>query len=293
MGDGHIVLWRVHDWAALLDIPAHKPSHTVHYSPLLAPHPSGKLCLSIGSQCELKMWDLTNGKCAFRKKLPHTKRSTPYLFRGQKNEKGRELPIHMQWNPEGTCYAVLFPSHLVIFNAESGEIECQIEDEQLLMEAVYLSNNYIAIGGEAGTVSVFTTNKGKRVRTVEAHKLRLKGLQTVPYQSIYDGEEEELPFVITASSDSVIKVWSGQQLCDASLDSVEPLCFVNTKDRITALAASHPFALAGAKRTRQEAKEEESESSEEEEEDKVPKALRPVPQPKRQAKKPRVKVTYE
>lgn len=47
--DGKIVLWRVHDWAALLTISAHKESHTIHYSPLIAPHPSGKLCLSIGN----------------------------------------------------------------------------------------------------------------------------------------------------------------------------------------------------------------------------------------------------
>ena len=50
--------------------------------------------------------------------MPVTKRSTPYLFQGQKNEKGRELPVRIQWNPEGTCYAVLYPSHLVIFNVE-------------------------------------------------------------------------------------------------------------------------------------------------------------------------------
>ena len=47
--DGHIVLWRVHDWQPLLNISAHKESHTIHFSPLLAPHPSGKICLSIGT----------------------------------------------------------------------------------------------------------------------------------------------------------------------------------------------------------------------------------------------------
>ena len=64
------------------------------------------------------MWDLTNGKMAFRKKLPHTKRSTPYIVQGQKNEKGREVPVRMSWSPDGLHYAVLYPSHLVIFDAE-------------------------------------------------------------------------------------------------------------------------------------------------------------------------------
>ena len=46
--DGKIILWRIHDWQPLLIINAHKESHTIHYSPVIAPHPSGKLALSIG-----------------------------------------------------------------------------------------------------------------------------------------------------------------------------------------------------------------------------------------------------
>lgn len=58
--DGKVVLWRVHDWAALLTIPAHKPSHTIHYSPLIAPHPSGKLYLSIGNHLYFQPMNRSN-----------------------------------------------------------------------------------------------------------------------------------------------------------------------------------------------------------------------------------------
>lgn len=68
--------------------------------------------------CELKMWDLTNGKCSFRKTLPRSERSTPWLVKGQMNSKGRELPIQLEWNPSGTAYTVLFPSHAISYNVE-------------------------------------------------------------------------------------------------------------------------------------------------------------------------------
>lgn len=64
------------------------------------------------------MWDLMSGKCAFRKKLPKTERSTAWLVQGQKNAKGREVPVGLEWSPNGNSYYILYPSHLLCFNAE-------------------------------------------------------------------------------------------------------------------------------------------------------------------------------
>ena len=64
------------------------------------------------------MWDLTTAKCAYRKALPHTKRSEPWLVQGQKNAKGREVPVRLEWNPKGSVCSVLYPSHVVSFNIQ-------------------------------------------------------------------------------------------------------------------------------------------------------------------------------
>merc|ERR1712063_193970 len=123
---------------------------------------------SIGSMCELKMWDLTTGKCVY-----------------QKNSKGREVPIGFEWNPEGTKYAVLYPSHLVCFSAESGEIISKLEDEQLLMYFKFVSNDIIIIGGDAGILTSFSIADGKKIRSIQAHKLRIKGIDVVSYSAVF------------------------------------------------------------------------------------------------------------
>lgn len=46
--DGLLVLWRISDWSALLTISAHPAAPQIHYSPLIAPHPTGRLCISLG-----------------------------------------------------------------------------------------------------------------------------------------------------------------------------------------------------------------------------------------------------
>jgi WD40 repeat protein len=119
-------------------------------------------------------------------------------------------------------------------------------------------------------ISVFRTN-GQKVRDLTAHRLRLKGLRVVPRQSLFeDSAEDSFPLLVSASSDSTIKVWDAELLCKEGQAELLPLCSVDTKDRITALATSFPFALTGRKRTREEPEEPEENEDDSEEEETAP-----------------------
>ena len=48
--DGKLILWRKKDWTALLEIQAHHEAASYHYSPVISVHPTGRLCLSIGTE---------------------------------------------------------------------------------------------------------------------------------------------------------------------------------------------------------------------------------------------------
>jgi hypothetical protein len=71
--------------------------------------------LKKGPDCELKIWNLINGKCSYRKTIPNTRRKVPLLAcavpAGQ-----RERPIGLKWSPSASSYSILFPSHLAVYD---------------------------------------------------------------------------------------------------------------------------------------------------------------------------------
>lgn len=102
--DGLICILRTKDWEVLKTIEGHK--HGVNS---ISIHPSGKLLLSGGRDSALKLWDLTNGQCAYqmRLKTPATK---------------------VLWSPKtevlsgGDLYAVMTDKELTIQKTGTGKI---------------------------------------------------------------------------------------------------------------------------------------------------------------------------
>ena len=58
--DGVIIVWRTSNWTALIEMRGH-----VGRVNAIAPHPSGRLALSLGADSTLRLWDLTKGRSAF------------------------------------------------------------------------------------------------------------------------------------------------------------------------------------------------------------------------------------
>ena len=63
------------------------------------------------------MWNLINGKCAYRRPIPNTTRKAPLLACAIPPGE-RERAISLKWSPNGKSYSILFPSHIAVYNPE-------------------------------------------------------------------------------------------------------------------------------------------------------------------------------
>mmetsp|Transcript_23163 Transcript_23163/g.30247 ORF Transcript_23163/g.30247 Transcript_23163/m.30247 type:complete len:275 (+) Transcript_23163:148-972(+) len=79
--DKTIVIWRVHDWAALHVLGGHKGAITS-----LAVHPTGKLAMSSSVDRTIRCWDLVNGRNAYISRV-------------------EGVPNHLCWSGDGSRYA--------------------------------------------------------------------------------------------------------------------------------------------------------------------------------------------
>jgi len=89
--DSTISLYRVRDWVLLRSLKGHKGRVNC-----IDPHPQGRVCLSVGKDKNLRMWDLVAGKSVATLKL------------------GTEGDV-VRWNTKGTKFGVITGSTLIVY----------------------------------------------------------------------------------------------------------------------------------------------------------------------------------
>ncbi|GAA5947029.1 hypothetical protein JCM3765_002122 [Sporobolomyces pararoseus] len=92
--DSTISLYRVRDWVLLRSLKGHKGRVNS-----IDPHPEGRVCLSVGKDNNLRMWDLVAGKSVATLKL------------------GTEGDV-VRWNGKGTKFGVITANTLTVYGID-------------------------------------------------------------------------------------------------------------------------------------------------------------------------------
>ena len=112
--DNALCIWRVHDWTCLHILGGHKNSIND-----VAPHPSGKMALSVARDNTLRLWNLVEGRCAFTRRL-----------------KGSADKVC--WNRSGTAYALVVGFSVQVYDAETNVLLCERKHGGRVNKCIFL-----------------------------------------------------------------------------------------------------------------------------------------------------------
>jgi len=180
----------------------------------LSVHPSGKIALSVSRDRTLRMWNLINARAAY---------DTTLNFEAET----------VVWSPNGSTYA-LSSFHQIRIYDESGTRLLTIENPPLqpFLALVYIAEDLLACGGEDRQVTVYHIPSGEKKVVLQGFSNRVKGLAAVPKITQNDRNIASTSYLISASSDSFIKVW------DIDKDTENPILSTSIEGRITCVTAA-------------------------------------------------------
>ncbi|GAA5922474.1 uncharacterized protein JCM15063_003314 [Sporobolomyces koalae] len=131
--DSTISLYRVRDWVLLRSLKGHKGRVNS-----IDPHPQGRVCLSVGKDNNLRMWDLVAGKSVATLKL------------------GQEGDV-VRWNQLGTKFAVICANSLTVYGIDMSIHHSLTAPSRFhdLQFSTVGENEYLFVACEDGKVRVF------------------------------------------------------------------------------------------------------------------------------------------
>ncbi|XP_045114040.1 p21-activated protein kinase-interacting protein 1-like [Portunus trituberculatus] len=239
--DGNICIYKQGKWQCEKTLRGHRGGVVD-----LAVHPSGKMALSIGRDNTLRTWNLIKGRKAYITKL-----------------KGAADAVH--WNPKGTQYLLVKGSCVDVYEVDTGRVEHSIDFKEHISALTFVTDDIIAVGGEGKNICLYDIATKIEMGQWAAHASRVKCLCTLP------GIAAEELWLVSASSDGIIKVWSLELLSLCSEPKL--LGEVNTTCRIICMDVYQPACTpaldtdpAGLDEYASSEEEKEIEEEEEEEE---------------------------
>lgn len=177
--DGELAIVRVGSWQ-LEKIwgKAHKGSAILD----IAVHSSGKLALTIGSDCSLRTWNLVKGRQAYVINL------------NSKSKDARSLD-KIVWAEDGVRFILSGGKYTEIWSIETGGILKVIEHNKKICSCIWVSENQIVVGYEDGEIALIEIDECTK-NIQKAHNGRVKAL--AKYSK----------WIVSASSTGEIKVWN-------------------------------------------------------------------------------------
>ncbi|GAB5366451.1 hypothetical protein AAMO2058_001145000 [Amorphochlora amoebiformis] len=209
--DSHLISGSgdVGNWEELAKLPGHKGGVTD-----LTIHPSGRLALSIGKDGYLKVWNLMKGVLAHKIKI-------------------RTNPSKISYSPDGKVYTITTGTEAKVYKVD-GDLVSIVSTGSKIISLCYLPGEkstgtqlspvILALGCESGKIHIFDAHTTVRIRTLEGHEKRVRGIDLVHFQ------EKENPVLISGSSDGVVKFWNPV--------SGDPLETLDGKGRITCVVSA-------------------------------------------------------
>lgn len=169
--DSNINLYRTRDWALLRTLKGH-----IGRINSAAPHPTGRLALSVGSDRTIRMWDLMRGQAAASTRI------------------GIEADV-VRWDTTGARFAVLAYRQAMIFGTDMTKI-AELEETRRIGDLCFLrvkdedgkEHELLLAGLEDGIVKVFDLDAQVEQPAKEAKAAKEADSDA---EESDDGEEEE------------------------------------------------------------------------------------------------------
>lgn len=171
--DSNINLYRTRDWALLRTLKGH-----IGRINSAAPHPTGRLALSVGSDRTIRMWDLMRGQAAASTRI------------------GIEADV-VRWDTTGARFAVLAYRQAMIFGTDMTKI-AELEETRRIGDLCFLrvkdreakEHELLLAGLEDGIVKVFDLDA--KVEQAAKEAKAAKEAESDAEDSDDEEEEEEL-----------------------------------------------------------------------------------------------------
>jgi len=205
--DGQMCIFRSKDWECIRSIKAHKECINC-----ISIHPSGKIALTCSRDRTLRIWNLSNGRCAYDERLNYE-------------------PELIQWSPSGNSYAISAYSTIRVYSSD-GKIVYKYDQSRYehILSMVFLKENIIASGGEDRKITVWSTQTGEILHSIGGFTNRIKSLSIASKKNNNNNTYDK--YLISISSDQYIRVW------DLDVSTSEALSQVYLESRLTSLTVS-------------------------------------------------------
>lgn len=239
-----LIIWRIKDWTPQVQL-------TTRHGKVndLSIHPSGKICLTVGIDRQVRLWNLVTGKKAAAYKL------------------GKEEPLAVAWNQAGNGYAILFSRYIGIYDMSAAlkhkfeapqrnkfhalawftptTASAAEDDEEKEKEEE--SRDELLIGTlDDGTVQIMNPKSGQVQQVLKGHKTRVKAVSSqavfVPKLAAASSSsngtttvQSSIIVIVTGSTDGELKLWAPSKSTGA-VRYVEIGSYSCGQSRITTIA---------------------------------------------------------
>lgn len=244
--DGNILVWKLKDWGLVHKIAAHAKAVSD-----IEIHSSGRIMISFGKDMKLNVWNLLNLQKTFTRKFSygifffHFKKKTKYFFK-------KEI-FKAIFNRKEDLIILMGEKKVHLLKIETNKMVKVIVNEQKLHDFLIYGDKYLIAGDEIGEIYIWdisiSEEKDEENKETEeqdisyikfkAHEKRVKQIKLVNFDS--------LDFLVTCSSDGVIKIWDvlfllqkGQEIIGKQDlgDKVESIFKIDSRERITCMEVS-------------------------------------------------------
>ena len=192
-----IIIWRVRDWTPMIQL-------TTRHGRVndISIHPSGKIALSVGSDNNVRLWNLVTGKKAAAHSL---------IVKVPKGEKRQDCEgLKVMWNTSGEQYAILFDKHLRLYDM-SAAVKHTFSTESRYHDIQYFvmpdtGRELLAVALENGHIQILDPNSFSLVQELVGHTSRVKCVEFQRLKAL--DAKHESAVLIAGSTDGMIKLWS-------------------------------------------------------------------------------------
>ncbi|KAG4306089.1 hypothetical protein PORY_000077 [Pneumocystis oryctolagi] len=183
--DGTMVIFRTRDWLPFATIKTYHGSVNS-----ISIHPSGKAALTVGSDKNIRLWNMMTGEKAGKYSLNNGD------------------PFCIQWNILGDRYAVLFNKEVAVYDMSATLVYCFSSPTQLNSIHYTMSGKshreMLVLGSQDGCIQICDSSNGKLLKSFFAHENRVKAITSYTFQTV---DASFSLILITASSNGSIKLW--------------------------------------------------------------------------------------
>ncbi|ORY82033.1 WD40-repeat-containing domain protein, partial [Protomyces lactucae-debilis] len=196
-----LIIWRVRDWTPQIQLATR---HGKVNS--LSIHPSGKIALSVGADCNVRLWNLVTGKkAAAHSLIIKPAPGTPKPLRRESAE-----GLQVAWNTQGDAYAILFEKSIKLYDMSAALQHTFSAGTSKFHAMRYMTlpdgQELLAASLDSGVIQMLDPVKQELDSELTGHAARVKCLdvQTVTPQ----GATDSLLLLCSGSTDGHIKIWT-------------------------------------------------------------------------------------